>query len=139
MFPWLFVWMPQFYWPLSGSVEQRIAPQFKQFFDAIPQQAGNGEMERKIFETASYGRQLGILIEALVHHLELAGPERPELQDAPQRLAELYRAIEQTKRDNAADLAKESLNLMRKLQQLDPDAFARTLHRLQVDQAPPPP
>lgn len=65
MFPWFWVWNPQIHWPLSGSVSQDINPELDWFFQAIPQQAGKAVVEKAIFQQYSYGKQLGILMEAM--------------------------------------------------------------------------
>jgi hypothetical protein len=44
---------------LERRVAQRIEPNANWFFDSISGQAGNAKMEKKDFEVASYGRQLG--------------------------------------------------------------------------------
>ena len=66
MYPWLFLWAPQLQLPFSGDVAQRIEPRTQWFFDGIDASAGDGRIERRAFEVASYGRQLGLLAEVLV-------------------------------------------------------------------------
>lgn len=55
---WLF-WAPQIHWPLSGAVTQ-------DFFASFPPTAGDAAIEREVFSTASYGRQIGWLTELLL-------------------------------------------------------------------------
>ena len=35
MFPWFWIWSPQWHLPWSGDVAQKIAPRTSWFFDAI--------------------------------------------------------------------------------------------------------
>ena len=66
MYPWLWLWAPQFRFPFSGSVAQDYEPNTEWFFGAISPSAGDGKVERRAFEVASYGRQIGLLTEALL-------------------------------------------------------------------------
>lgn len=99
MFPWLWQWSPQFHFPLSGSVAQRIDPDA--FFGAIPPWAGNGEMEQKAFEVASYGRQLGLITELLLDLAAQQPPTTPAGRKARARLAEIQARIEALKTADA--------------------------------------
>ena len=65
MFPWFWFYAPQLHLPWSGDVAQRIAPSTQWFFDGIRPEAGDGEIERRVFEHASYGKQLGWLLEVV--------------------------------------------------------------------------
>ena len=85
MFPWLFVWCPQWHFPLSGGVQQHFRPEM--FFGAIPAQSGNGKIEAEVFESvASYGKQLGILSDLV---LSLADPTALPPDEAAHALAQL--------------------------------------------------
>ena len=66
MYPWLWFWSPTWHLPFSGSVAQRIEPDTNWFFAGIPPKAGNGELEKRAFDVASYGRQLGWITEVLL-------------------------------------------------------------------------
>lgn len=99
MFPWLWQWSPQFHFPLSGSVAQRIDPDA--FFGAIPPWAGDGAMEQKAFEVASYGRQLGLITELLLDLASQQPPATPAGRKAQARLAEIQARIEALKTANA--------------------------------------
>lgn len=75
MFPWLWFWSPHLQYPLSGSVEQDYKPFTNWgFFGAIKPEAGDGQIEQKIFDVASYGRQLGLITEVIMNHVEEAAP-----------------------------------------------------------------
>lgn len=96
MFPWLWLWAPQFqpqvHLPLSGSVAQQIAPDW--FFGAIPPSAGDGRIEQRAFEVASYGRQLGLLTEALLDVAAQKPPTGAKGRAALKRLKEIQARID---------------------------------------------
>lgn len=90
MFPWLFLWCPQWNFPLSGEVQQRFSPEV--FFQSISPDAGNGQIEAEVVGTvASYGRQLGILADLV---LWLADPQSLPEDEARHALSQL-RALHQ--------------------------------------------
>jgi len=66
MKPWFSYLYPQLYLPFSFINAQNIEPNTNWFFSSIGAKAGNGSVEQKIFEHASYGRQLGLIIEVLL-------------------------------------------------------------------------
>jgi hypothetical protein len=66
MNPWQNVWAPNVNFPWSGSVAQRIDPTANWFFESIDADAGDARIERKAFEKASYGRQIGWLTEIVI-------------------------------------------------------------------------
>jgi hypothetical protein len=99
MFPWLWFWSPQFHFPWSGSVRQRIDPITNWFFDSIPPAAGDGQIEKRAFEVASYGRQLGLIIEVLVEVAAKQAPLSPDAAGSLERLKAIQTAIEKIKRD----------------------------------------
>lgn len=73
MFPWYFMWAPYFapQWtsPLGGAVTQAFS--LDAFFGAIDPGAGNGNVERAVFNYASYGRQIGTLSDTVALLLNL--------------------------------------------------------------------
>ncbi len=116
MYPWLWLWTPQIHFPWSGSVAQHIEPDTDWFFVAIRPAAGNGEIERKAFEVASYGRQLGLITEVLLAQNEQGAvtPEQGAL--ALERLKEIHEQIEAVKAEEARAIVKsvaEQLELLR--------------------------
>lgn len=88
MFPWLWVWAPQWRLPFSGDVAQDIEPRLDAFFAGIKPQAGNARIEARAFDVASYGDQLGVITELLI---ELAERLPAEAQAASEPLRELRR------------------------------------------------
>ena len=105
MFPWFWLWAPQFqpqvHLPLSGSVAQQIAPEW--FFGAIPPAAGDGRVEQRAFEVASYGRQLGLLTEALLDLAAQQPPTGAKGRAAVKRLKDIQARIEAVKKASQED------------------------------------
>jgi len=120
MFPWLFFWAPQVQLPFSGDVAQRIEPQTQWFFDAIPAGAGDGEVERKAFEVASYGRQLGLITELLLDLAEQTPPRTKAGRAARQRLQDIRSRIEAIKVSDTAALVAEVEAALERLRRLNP-------------------
>lgn len=60
-------WSPQIHFPWSGGVAQHIEPDLNWFSHWITPGAGNAGIEEKAFtDVASYGKQLGLIIEVLL-------------------------------------------------------------------------
>jgi hypothetical protein len=68
MFPWIWLYAPNVSWPLSGAVDVSLDA----FFRGIQPGAGVPAIEKRVFEQASYGKQLGWLTDVVVDAL---GPE----------------------------------------------------------------
>ena len=126
MFPWLWFWAPQVHWPFSGAVTQDIAPET--FFGAIPRRAGDGQVEQRAFELASYGRQLGWLTEALLAQAG-HGVDAASGAAALDKLAALRARIEAIKAERHADLEAEAEAALQRLAAADPRALQRVLQR----------
>lgn len=129
MFPWLWFWAPQLHFPLSGSVAQRIEPNTNWFFDSIAPQGGNGRIERKAFEVASYGRQLGLITEVLLDLAECDAPRSAEARASLARLQAIRAAIGRIKDDDYDALARDLEDRLRQLRR-NPAAFDRVAARL---------
>jgi hypothetical protein len=129
MYPWLWFWAPQFYFPFSGSVAQRIEPDTRWFFDGIRPEAGNADVERQIFDVASYGRQLGLITEVLLSRTseDAVAPEQAARSLA--RLEGVYREVETVKRRNCDKLARSAVEALEKLRASDPSGFDEVLAR----------
>jgi hypothetical protein len=130
MFPWLFVFAPQWQLPFSGSVMQRIDPQTHWFFDGIDSKAGDGQIERQAFEVASYGRQLGLIAEVLVDLAEQSPPQSRKASESLVRLKQIQAEIEQIKARDAGDLLQEIESALNRLEQRDKPGFDRLGERL---------
>lgn len=131
MFPWLWFWSPQLHFPLSGSVAQRIEPNTNWFFDSIAPQAGNGRIERKAFEVASYGRQLGLITEVLIDLAQRDPPRTAAARESLERLQAIRAAIERIKDDEADALAREIEDRLQRLRR-NQAAFERVAERLRL-------
>jgi hypothetical protein len=101
MYPMQWFWAPQLHFPWSGGVAQQI--ELDRFFDAIPPEAGDGKIERKAFDVASYGRQLGWISEVLLDLAKAAPPSSSQAREALQNLVEANEAIQHIKRAQDAD------------------------------------
>lgn len=123
MFPWLWIWAPQFYFPLSGSVKQDIDPD-------IFLAAGDAEVEQRVLEFASYGRQIGWISE-LVIDLAQKDPGLSQSSKPLQKLQILAAKIEDIKEDEARQMAQHIETQLKKLQQGNPHEFAQLSFRLQ--------
>ncbi len=123
MNPWLLPWLWMFRTPFSGDVTQAIAPvtswwspQFEFNF------AGNRRIEGEVVaDVASYGKQLGILSEAV---LELAQGERGQAID---RLEALAAEIEKIKQRHVDTLEQRARADLEQLAERDPSALQRLL------------
>ncbi|MDP2015421.1 hypothetical protein [Hydrogenophaga sp.] len=118
MYPWLWFWAPQIHFPWSGAVSQNIEPRTAWFTDHIPVEAGNASIEAKVTELASYGKQLGMITEALIGIAEQSRPTDRKTKDAIGRLKDLQTSIdtikEQEYRCTAERLVKEIQELKRR-------------------------
>ena len=123
MYPWLFFWAPQFHLPFGGSVAQRIEPNTNWFFDSIADTAGNATIERKVFEVASYGRQLGLITEVLIDLAAEAPPGSERGKKSLARLRDIQSRIEGIKQRDADDLAQEVHALVGALKRGHRDKF----------------
>src|SRR4249920_969402 len=120
MYPWFFFWAPQVTLPFGGSVAQRIEPSTNWFFDGIDPGAGDPAIERKAFEVASYGRQLGLLTEVLVD-LAAQTPTTAKGRKSLQRLQEIQRRIEEVKERDAIDALEQIDGLLARLKKTHPE------------------
>lgn len=102
MFPWLWVWAPQWRFPLGGDVAQDIEPRLDWFFNGIKPQAGDARIEAQAFEVASYGDQLGVITRLLIEMAERL-PASEQATSAPlQELRTIHKRIEAIKRSHRA-------------------------------------
>lgn len=130
MFPWFWVWAPQLHFPWSGSVAQRIEPNTGWFFDAISKDAGDGRIEKRAFDVASYGRQLGLLTEVLIGVADEQQSLSPEAASSLRRLKVIRAEIEKIKEEETDSLAHEVEERIRRLKQTNTTEFARLSARL---------
>jgi hypothetical protein len=133
MFPWFWLWAPRFNYPWSGSVAQEISPDTTWFFGAIKPQAGIGEVEKEIFDVASYGKQLGLITEVLLSLASADAIDSAKAAESLRRLKETHAEIEKVKAENSHRLAEAAIAMLRKLRARDRDAFRRLLRELEAD------
>ena len=107
MNPWLVFWAPQLYLPFSGTLAQRIDPNTNWFFDSIPPTSGDSQIEKKAFEVASYGRQLGLITEVLIDIAGNIPPSTVEGRESLQRLKDIQTEIERLKEYDADALVRD--------------------------------
>ena len=126
MNPWLFPWMGTYKWPLSGDVNQDISPMTRWLSPQVEFNfAGDRQVESEVIaEVASYGKQLGILSEAI---LEIANDEKGE---AVKRLESLVAQINQVKEKQSRSLEQRVRGDLETLKSEDPQAFRKVLEDL---------
>jgi hypothetical protein len=129
MFPWFFLWAPQYHLPWSGAVRQDISPDTRWFFEAIDPRAGDGRIEKEIFDVASYGRQIGILSEVVLSLVDKDKIAAAEAQHAIEQLKQTYDEVREIKRRNRAHRVSAAVRALEDLRQHQPDEFAAVLAR----------
>lgn len=128
MFPWLWFWAPQIHFPWSGSVAQQIDPDLGWFFGAIRPNAGNGTVEREAFEVATYGKQLGLISEAVLGHSGRSVVTPDQANVALERLEGIRKQIHSLKRKHsvaAVELLSEQLEELRLSQPAEFEQLAK--------------
>ncbi|WP_296443208.1 hypothetical protein [Rhodoferax sp. UBA5149] len=130
MFPWLWIWNPQVHFPWSGSVAQRIEPNTNWFFDAIRPAAGDGDIERKAFELASYGKQLGLVTEVLLGLIQQDAVTPDQSARALERLKDIHHQIETIKAEDSDALVKSISEQLERLRVRQPLAFQQLANTL---------
>ncbi len=98
MYPWLWVWTPQFHFPWSGNVAQKIEPNTSWFSDLIPPEAGNAQIESQLFALASYGTQLGLITEVLLDLAKETTNLSPKATESMKKLQDLKVKMEEIKK-----------------------------------------
>lgn len=128
MNPWLWQYAPQFHLPLSGAVTQDISPET--FFGSIATEAGNGRIEKEIFQqVASYGRQLGLISEVLLSREGSGIIDQTKAQESLTRLKEIYEKTEKLKSENKEKIVDTAIKLLEELKSTDSDALRDVLCR----------
>ncbi len=124
MNPWLPWWSAFTKLPGAENLTQDIAPVTTWFPTTFEMNfAGDRRIEADVVSnTASYGKQLGILTDAL---LALAGDDstHPDIQ----RLKDIAEKIEQRKQNHRFDLEENAKAALERLRDADPKAFQRML------------
>jgi hypothetical protein len=69
MYPWFWFWSPQFQFPWSGNVTQDIDPMINSLVN-IGKPMSKARIEKRAIELASYGEQLGLIIDVIVKTID---------------------------------------------------------------------
>jgi hypothetical protein len=131
MNPWLVFFAPQLHLPFGGNLAQRIEPNTNWFFDAISPTAGDANIERKAFDVASYGRQLGLITEVLVDITAEAPPSTAEGKKSLKRLIEIKTEIDRLKERDASAVVQEVEALIDHLKRKHEDLFPHLKTRIE--------
>jgi hypothetical protein len=117
--------------PGSGDLMQSISPLTNWFSPTVELNfAGNRQIENDVVaNVASYGKQLGILTEAVN---ELG---REDKSQAVRRLRELAEVIQKRKLQHKDDLQQQARASLETLRKADPEAFGRVLDEFQKARA----
>ncbi len=130
MYPWLFLWAPQYHFPWSGAVKQEISPET--IWGAIPANAGDGAVEEDVFKlAASYVKQIGILSD-IVQSLtdEVAG--KPRTGKAVHATAQLNKTVKDVEAIKARHKRQRIDAAVAVLRELQPSELKPIVARLQV-------
>lgn len=134
MFPWLFLWAPRYHFPLSGELSQDVAPDTSWFFGSIPPWAGDSRLEKEIFETNSYGKQLGVLSDVLMALVEPENIDAANAEKAIEQFKKIYKEINEIKVRNKTHKVDAAIHLLEQIEESDPQELehivARFQHRL---------
>lgn len=107
------IWAPIFRAPFSGDVTQEITPRFMS-----PDFRGNAEIEHRVqTEVASYGKQIGKIMDALQTLSAETGTPLPEIDD-------LVAQVEDIKSQSKEAIRDQAKQAMQKLREVDEEAWA---------------
>ena len=132
MYPWFWSWAPRIQLPFSGALSQWVEPNTDWFFGSIPPQAGIGDVEKKIFDVASYGRQLGLITEVLLASVREESLESEEARRSLARLKRIQADIENVKSEHELQLADAAVAILERLRAKNPDELARVVAKFAV-------
>lgn len=112
MFPPFDIWAPMFRAPFSGDVNQAIVPRF-----FSPDYKGVPEIEDKVqTQVASYGTQLGKILEALQALSDQTGTPLPEID-------KLVAGVEEVKKTSREELRADAEAALARLKAVDRPAW----------------
>jgi hypothetical protein len=132
MLPNQWTWSPRVQFPFSGSVAQDISPDTSWFFGAIRPGAGVGSIEQDVFEVASYGKQLGLILDVLLPMIGEGSPNSAASKEAREKLKDLYRRVEAVKAQRKEALESAAVELLAKIERTDPDMLERVVKRFKA-------
>lgn len=112
MIPPVDIWAPMFRAPFSGDVTQEITPRFMS-----PNFRGNADIEHRVqTDVASYGKQIGKILEALQTLSEQTDTPLPEIDD-------LVKKVEDIKSESKDAIRRQAQEAMAKLREVDEDSW----------------
>ena len=121
-------WEGMMKYPFSGDVTQAISPYTNWFSPQITVNAGDPRLEARILtDGASYGRQLGVVIDAL-----RAVVEKKQDKEAFAALTKLADKIDGIKEAHRGNLAAQAEDSLKKLWSSDPDAAKALIGSVQA-------
>ena len=123
MFPWMNPWLYAFKAPWSGDVDQNIAPVTSWFSPELEFNfAGSKAIESEVVaQVASYGKQLGMLSEAVMEIAE--GKPGQSLKD----LKKLMTEIDKIKDKHKEALSAKTRSMLDDLKKEDPESFNKII------------
>ena len=127
MFPWLWINATKVRFPLSGAVEQDLTTDT--FFEGIKPGAGVPGIEKRVFEQASYGKQLGWLTDLLLGTIGENTPLPAEARDALEKLKKLQAKAKRIKDEHREDRVEAATALLDRMQAESPAELERVLRR----------
>ncbi|WP_174575482.1 hypothetical protein [Polaromonas sp. A23] len=102
---------------------QQIEPNLGWFFGAIRPDAGDGSVEREAFDVASYGKQIGLLTEALLGLSGRSSITAEQAKVALDRLEGIRKQIEELKKRKGAATVEQLSEQLEGLRLSQPAAF----------------
>jgi hypothetical protein len=129
MLPWNWTWSPQVNYPLSGSVIQDIEPSLDRFFAGIRPEAGIGSIEKGIFQKASYGRQLGLILDVLLPLVDESKLESATAKESLARLKDLCKEIEEIKENKKKEMENSAVSLLKHIEKTDREMLGRVVEQ----------
>jgi hypothetical protein len=127
MFPWLWIYAPVTRWPWSGAVRENVSPET--FFGGIKPEAGDGEIERQVFERASYGRQLGWLTDVVLGAVDPDTVRSPAARASLESLRNLAGEVARIKGEDHRARVDAAIALLDRLAADSPEELHRVLAR----------
>ena len=110
------IWAPMIRAPFSGDVTQEITPRF-----LSPDIQGIPEIEHKVqTEVASYGKQLGKILEALQLLSEATETPLPEIDKLATKIEDVKGSSKETFKDDA-------IAALKRLREVDKEAWREVL------------
>jgi len=127
MFPWFWLNTTKIRFPLSGEVDQDLSTDT--FFNGIKPGAGVPEIEKRAFDQASYGKQLGWLTDLILGAVAPDTLKSDEAREALDRLKQLQAKIKRIKNEHRQDCVDAATALLDRMQEESPAELRQVLRR----------